>query len=132
MTLRILCCVLSLTAGVGANAQVCSGGTNGGMDATGNDCNDAASVSVASPANENRREAMAAYRMGDFKRAAALFRTAADEGDLRSAETLAMMQRYGSAVFGAGFVADAKMARHWEAHVAAAKARTRLALETTR
>jgi TPR repeat protein len=96
------------------------------MDATGNDCNDPAAVE-SDTVRANRRDAMFAYRIGDFKRAAALFQVAAEQGDQRSAETLALMHRYGPSVFGAGFVADAKMARYWAARAAEAKARTRVA-----
>jgi TPR repeat protein len=95
------------------------------MDATGNDCNDPPRAVVETDAiKTSRSDAMAAYRIGDFKRAAALFQVAADQGDQKSAEILALMHRYGPAVFGAGFVADAKMARYWAGRAAHAKTRT--------
>jgi TPR repeat protein len=128
MSIRNLMLALSLCGGLSANAQHCSGGANGGMDATGNDCNEPAAAVESDAVRANRRDAMAAYRIGDFKRAAALFQVAAEQGDQRSAETLALMHRYGPSVFGAGFVADAKMARYWATKAAEAKARTRIAL----
>lgn len=128
MSIRHLLLALSLCGGLSANAQHCSGGAGGGMDATGNDCNDPTAVVESDAVLTIRRDAMSAYRIGDFKRAATLFQTAAEQGDQRSAETLALMHRYGPTVFGAGFVADAKMARHWATKAAEAKARTRVAL----
>jgi TPR repeat protein len=130
MAFRTLLCVLPLAGSLAVNAQVCSGGTGGGMDATGNDCNDPSSIAEPKAVATNRQDAMAAYRIGDFKRAAALFEIAAEKGDLRSAEILALMNRYGPAVFGAGFVSDAKMARYWAGRAAEVKARQRLARAT--
>jgi TPR repeat protein len=126
MSIRHLLLALSLCGGLSANAQHCSGGANGGMDATGNDCNEPAAVVESEKVRTSRHDAMAAYRIGDYKRAAALFQVAAEQGDFRSAETLALMHRYGPSVFGAGFVADAKMARYWATKAAEAKTRMRV------
>ena len=128
MSIRHLLLALSLCGGLSANAQHCSGGAGGGMDATGNDCNDPTAIVESDSVRASRTEAMSAYRIGDFKRAAALFQVAAEQGDQRSAETLALMHRYGPSVFGVGFVSDAKMARYWATKAAEAKARTRVAL----
>lgn len=130
MNIRPVMIVMSFCCALSVDAQVCSGGADGGMDATGSDCNNPAGALESEDIRSSRRDAMAAYRIGDFKRAAALFEVAAVQGDPRSAETLALMHRYGPSVFGAGFVADAKMARYWAARAAEAKARTRLAERT--
>jgi hypothetical protein len=51
MLFRVLC-TISLFVSVAANAQTCSGGTDGGMDATGNQCNEpATSINTESAAS---------------------------------------------------------------------------------
>ena len=65
------------------------------------------------------------YERGHYASAAAAFHRAADEGDARSAEMLALMYRYGSRLYGDAFAGDAAEARRWAA-VAAERRQTRL------
>lgn len=62
-----------------------------------------------------RDEGLAQYEMGHYTAAAAAFRRAADDGDPRSAEILALMYRYGPRLYGDAFPADASEAARWAA-----------------
>ena len=49
---RVLCFSALIASGHPALAQVCSGGHEGGMDATGNLCNSAVAAPLAQPASQ--------------------------------------------------------------------------------
>ena len=128
MSIRHVLCAMALIAGTHAGAQVCSGGSGGGMDATGNDCNTPPAASAAAEPSRNaaldyRTQAIAAYESGHYPVAARFFRIAAEQGDAHSAETLALMYRYGSRIYGPSFAADPKLAAHWAARASEARAR---------
>lgn len=130
MSIRHITCALSLVASIGAQAQVCSGGPGGGMDATGNQCNTpgaAGQQALEIPAfeNANRKDALVAYESGHYARAAEFFRAAAEQGDVQSAETLSMMYRLGPRLY-AGFPADPTQAGYWAAKATQARARVTL------
>ncbi|MBP8295178.1 MAG: hypothetical protein KAX84_03660 [Burkholderiales bacterium] len=125
-------CAVSLLINIGAHAQVCSGGPDGGMDATGNQCNlPDGGVRLAAAAevqpHPSRVEGMAEYEAGRYGRAAQLFRVAAEQGDVRSAEMLTMMYRQGSRLYGNGFPADMQLAIYWARKAAASRTSVRLA-----
>ena len=134
MSIRHVICALSMLGACSANAQVCSGGAEGGMDATGNQCNepdrypDSASPVVAAAAEAvpaARRDAIAAYEAGHYAQAAELFRVAAEQGDARSAEALALMHRFGSKMYGAGFATSPKLASYWATKASEGRVRTK-------
>jgi len=121
-----------------AHSHDCSGGADGGMDATGNQCNDPASVvavipapAVATPVAQIPRgvtaaglaDGLAAYERGHDAQAIAYFRRAAEAGDARSAEILALMYRFGPRLFHAGVPADPAEAAKWAAVAAEARRR---------
>ncbi|MBK9605062.1 MAG: hypothetical protein IPO58_00970 [Betaproteobacteria bacterium] len=121
-------CAVSLLINIGAHAQVCSGGPDGGMDATGNQCNQPDGAGLAVVGSEaqphpSRVQGLAEYEAGHYVRAAELFRVAAEQGDVRSAEMLTMMYRQGSRLYGNGFPADMQLAIHWARKAAAYKTR---------
>ena len=126
LALLVAACAVALLVNVGAQAQVCSGGPDGGMDATGNQCNQpdgawqAAAGSEAQP-HPGRVQGLAEYEAGHYVRAAQLFRVAAEQGDVRSAEMLTMMYRQGSRLYGNGFPADMQLAIYWARKAAAAR-----------
>jgi len=129
MTIRHLLCALSILAACSANAQVCSGGAGGGMDATGNQCNEpernaAEAPDAADAMHPARRAATVAYESGHYARAAELFRVAAEQGDVRSAEALALMHRFRSKMYGAGFATSPKLAGYWAAKATEGRSRT--------
>ncbi len=70
-----------------------------------------------------RAEGLAAYERGHDAEAAAYFRRAAEAGDARSAEMLALMYRLGPRLFHAGVPADAAEAARWAAVAADARRR---------
>ena len=131
MSIRHLICALSMLAACTANAQVCSGGAGGGMDATGNQCNEPDRYpESASPAADAmhpaRKAAIAAYESGHYAQAAELFRVAAEQGDVRSAEALALMHRFGSKMYGAGFATSPKLASYWASKATEGRMRTKV------
>ena len=119
-------CAVALLVNIGAHAQVCSGGPEGGMDATGNQCNQPNGAGPLAAGAEvqphpSRVEGLAEYEVGHYARAAELFRIAAEQGDVRSAEMLTMMYRQGSRLYGNGFPADMKQAIYWARKAAASR-----------
>ena len=130
LSIRHLLCTLSVLAACTANAQVCSGGAQGGMDSTGNQCNEPERiVADGVPAQADatppaRSAAIAAYEAGHYARAAELFRIAAEQGDVRSAEALSLMHRFGSKMYGAGFATSAQLAGYWAAKATEGRSRT--------
>lgn len=70
-----------------------------------------------------RSEGLAAYERGHDAEAAAYFRRAAEAGDARSAEMLALMYRLGPQLFHAGVPADAAEVAKWAAVAADARRR---------
>ena len=67
-----------------------------------------------------REQALLEYAAGHFATASAHFRVAAEQGDMRSAETLSLMYRYGERLYGEAFRANPVEAAHW-ANVAATR-----------
>jgi hypothetical protein len=102
---------VALAFGVFAHAQVCSGGPEGGMDATGVQCNDPG----RSPADRSRELGMAEYERGHYAAAARHFRDAAARGDARSAEILVLMHRFSAQLYGGQVTADAAEVAQWTA-----------------
>ena len=97
----------------------CSGGTAGGMDATGCECN--------SPPEEDASEsswtrAMAEYDVSRYADAVVLLQRAAYLGHIRAAETLAMMYRHGERLYGYQGRADPAKAAHFAALAARLRA----------
>jgi len=70
-----------------------------------------------------REEGLAAYERGHDLEAAGYFRRAAEAGDARSAEILALMYRFGPSLFAQGVAADAAEAAKWAAIAADARRR---------
>lgn len=70
-----------------------------------------------------REEGLAAYERGHDLEAAGYFRRAAEAGDARSAEILALMYRFGPRLFHAGVPADPAEAAKWAAVAAEARRR---------
>lgn len=107
-----------------AHAHDCTGGTDGGMDATGNQCNDpvAGAPRAASPREQWRESGLAAYERGMDAEAVPYFRRAAEAGDARSAEMLALMYRPGSRLY-PGISANAAESAKWAAVAAEARRR---------
>lgn len=135
MNLRqALIAAAALAIAASAHAHDCSGGNDGGMDATGNQCNEPGSVVAAATVARSAAPAelptavlleagLAAYDRGHDMQAIAYFRRAAEGGDARSAEILALMYRFGPRLFRVGVVADPAESARWAA--AAADARRR-------
>ncbi|MCC6195667.1 MAG: hypothetical protein IT518_14485 [Burkholderiales bacterium] len=133
---RTMLVAASLALAGAAHGHDCSGGTaDGGMDATGVQCNDVAAVVVApSPsATQDSREhaaarkllaaGLAAYEKGHDVEAVAYFLRAGETGDARSAEILALMYRLGPKLFPIGVSADPILAAKWAAVAAEARRR---------
>ena len=62
-----------------------------------------------------REEGLAAYERGHDAEAVAYFRRAAEAGDARSAEILALMYRFGPSLFARGVAADTAESAKWAA-----------------
>lgn len=99
-------------------AQGCSGGPDGGMDATGNQCG-LVEATVAGQAiaraDASRERGLQEYANGHYAMAVMHFRRAAEEGDARSAEILALMYRFGPRLYGAGVPEDPAESARWAA-----------------
>ena len=126
-----------------AQAHDCSGGNDGGMDATGNQCNEPARVASGASAPAKvawlsclslahaaetagaawRERGLVAYERGHDAEALAYFRRAAEAGDTQSAEIVALMYRFGPQLYPAGVPADAAEAAKWAAIAAEARRR---------
>lgn len=70
-----------------------------------------------------REEGLAAYERGHDAEAAACFRRAAEAGDARSAEILALMYRFGPSLFAQEVAVDAAESAKWAAMAADARRR---------
>jgi TPR repeat protein len=68
-----------------------------------------------------REEGLVAYERGHDAEAVACFRRAAEAGDARSAEMLALMYRFGPRLFAPGVSADAAESAKWAAVAAEAR-----------
>lgn len=79
-----------------------------------------------------RERGLAAYERGHDADAAAYFRRAAEAGDARSAEILALMYRFGTKLFPQGVTADAAESAKWAAIAADARRREAAAPVATR
>ena len=79
---------------------------------------------AATPPQEALREqGLAAYERCHDAEAIAYFRQAAEAGDVRSAEMLALMYRFGPSLFAQGVAADAAESAKWAAVAAEARRR---------
>ena len=113
-----------LAASAFAHAQECSGGHDGGTDATGVQCNSPfpglvpRSGADTSPAIVLRNRGLAQYEQGDYNGALTLFRRAAEQGDTRSAEMIVLMHRYNRLLYGGRVAIDAVEAKRWAGVVA--------------
>ena len=65
-----------------------------------------------------RAQGLLEYEVGHYTEAVRHFRTAADAGDVRSAEILCLMYRLGSAVYGEQITASRSQAARWAARAA--------------
>jgi TPR repeat protein len=79
-----------------------------------------------------RAEGLDAYERGHYTEAAACFRRAAEAGDARSAEILALMYRFGPWLFPEGVPVDGAEAGKWAAVAADARRREAVAGIATR
>ena len=101
------------------HAQQCSGGPDGGADATGNQCNfTAGSLDLSSgvnhaPAVALRNQGLDDYERGHYDAALKFFRRAAQQGDLRSAEMIVLMHRHNAALYGGRVLVDTVEAKKW-------------------
>jgi len=77
-------------------------------------------------------EGLVAYERGHDAEAAAYFRRAAEGGDVRSAEMLALMYRFGPRLFGPGVAADAAESARWAGIAAEGRRRDVAAALTAR
>lgn len=112
---RTLSFVIAAAFAATVQAQVCSGGSEGGMDATGNQCNEIGQViaQAADDPDAMREQGLQEYAIGHYAAAVAHFRSAATSGDLRSAEILVLMYHFGPTLYGDGVAADAAESTHW-------------------
>jgi hypothetical protein len=124
---RHLLAILTLLALSGTpQAQECSGGVEGGTDATGNLCSASSVPPVRSegvdlsPAIVLRKQGLREYERGDYNAAVALFRRAAEQGDLRSAEMMVAMHRYNKLLYAGRVTIGAAEAKKWAGVLAGA------------
>ena len=104
-------------------AQTCSGGVGGGMDATGCDCNlstrtDAVVArahvqSTATTGQHDFERGIDEYEKGHYANAVFLLRRSAESGDIRAAEVLALMYRFGKQLFRDSVRSDRTQAAHF-------------------
>ena len=119
MIFRLLALLSTLAFAASPYAQECSGGPDGGTDATGHQCNSLANPLVRppnvdlSPAIALRNQGLEDYQRGDYNAAVALFRRAAEQGDLRSAEMIVLMHRYNKLLYAGRVTIDAIEAKKW-------------------
>jgi hypothetical protein len=92
--------------------QTCSGGTAGGMNATGCECNTPPEDDSAESAF---RRGIGEYESARYADAMVQLQRAAELGDVRAAEILALMYRYGERLYGDQVRADAAKAAHFAA-----------------
>ncbi len=104
------------------HAHDCTGGADGGMDATGNQCNEPIAIAWLGSAHAATdvapapyAEGLVAYDAGHYEEALAHFRRAAKAGDGRSAEMLALMLRLGPRLYPRGVPVDTAEAAQWAA-----------------
>lgn len=115
--------VLLLASSPSLRAQECSGGTDGGMDATGSQCNnppmalvDGASTHPAASEADPialRNRGLELYERGQYSDAVDLFRRAGERGDRRSAEMIVLMHRFSAELFGGRTAISAAEANRW-------------------
>ena len=117
----IVCMALCAFA-VTTQAQECSGGSDGGADAAGSQCNRV--FTPPEDAGDLRRKAMDAYERGDYDATVQHLRRAAERGDVRAAELIVLMHRYNKALYGGRVSVGDAEAKHWAGIVARASAAT--------
>ena len=127
--------IAALAIAPGAHAQTCSGGADGGMDATGHQCNAGESTSAAAsdasiePWLALRQQGLTDYERGNFDAAVKGFRRAAEQGDMRSAVMIVLMHRHNGPLYGGRVLVTDDEARRWVAVIGKA-ASANVALET--
>ena len=127
--------ITTLTIAPAAHAQTCSGGADGGMDATGHQCNARGSPSAASgdtfsePWLALRQQGLTDYERGNFDAAVNWFRRAAGQGDVRSAVMIVLMHRHNAQLYGGRVPVTDDEARQWVAVIGKA-ASANVAVET--
>ena len=89
--------------------QTCSGGPDGGADATGNQCN---APSEPARADDGFAGAMQAYEHGEYEQAVQLFRVPADAGNAEAQELLGFLHLYGETLY-PGVERDPRAAMLW-------------------
>lgn len=105
-------------------AQTCSGGPDGGMDATGHQCNasDVAPIVSVDATNPSwlalREQGLTDYERGNFDAAVKWFRRAAVEGDVPSAVMIVLMHRHNAQLYGGRVPVTDDEAKQWAAHIA--------------
>ena len=112
-------------AAASLHAQQCSGGPDGGADATGHQCNlpgafDQATAVGDALAVTLRNQGLEDYARGHYDAAVTLFRRAAQLGDIRSAEMIVLMHRFNAQLYGGGVAVSAAEAKTWADVVARA------------
>jgi len=70
---------------------------------------------IGADAEAARAQGLLEYEIGHYAKAVGHFRTAAEAGDVRSAEILCMMYRLGSTVYGDQIEASRSQAARWAA-----------------
>lgn len=101
--------VALLTVSGNLLGQTCSGGPDGGTDATGNQCN---AVSEPVRAGDGFADAMQAYEHGDYEQAVQLFRVPAGAGNAEAQELLGFLHLYGETLY-PGVERDPRAAILW-------------------
>lgn len=89
--------------------QTCSGGPDGGADATGNQCN---AVAEPARADDGFADAMQAYEHGEYAQALQLFRVPAGAGNAEAQELLGFLHLYGETLY-PGVERDPRAAMLW-------------------
>ena len=125
---RLFALVLMLAVTASLRAQECSGGPDGGADATGNQCNnppiamiDDASARTSAGSDDPvavRKLGLEQYERGNYVAAVDLFRRAGERGDIRSAEMIVLMHRYNARLYGGRISISAAEAERWAAVIA--------------
>ena len=127
--------VTALVIAPATHAQTCSGGADGGMDATGHQCSAGESTSAAwgdassEPWLALRERGLTDYERGNFDAAVKGFRRAAEQGDMRSAVMIVLMHRYNGQLYGGRVLVTDDEARRWVAVIGKA-ASSSVAIET--
>ena len=132
--LRRLVGLAALGVAPALHAQTCSGGPDGGADATGHQCN----ASDSAPSDDALRDIALAFRdqglidyeRGNYDAAITWFRRAADHGDVRSAVMIVLMHRHNVQLYGGRVPVSNEEAKKW-AGVVAKASQARIAVDAS-